>query len=807
LRNNTKAFCRVVAQSFDCPGPIYEFGSFQTRRQGEYADLRGHFPGREFVGCDLRAGPGVDRISDVSDIDIDDESVGTVLAIETFEHVFEVRRAFDEVYRVLRPGGLFVVTLPLNFRLHGFPDDFWRMTPTCLRRMMAPYAARLTGAQGYHRFPHTVLGVGVKGPAPADAPRRLERVSRAFQGWLEQAEVDLPLSWKIRRTFRQVYRSKGERLRLRHHFKVDLALDVSDSFTTPASRASRSRPEHAAEIIHPSMREEATMPGSRTERLLILGLDGATWSVLDPMIARGLMPNLAALLGRSSHGTLRSCIPPVTSAAWTTMMTGCDPSRHGVFDHRYLDAAAGRLKVNHAGRVRVPTFWHQLSESGRSVVSLNLPVTYPPLNVRGIVVSGMDAPHLEAALSGAPAFAEALRAEVPGYHLRSLWKRPPRDLAEMVEAARQTADVFEAEADAGRLADRMAPDWSALLVQFQNLDPFQHRAWRYLNVDETGIDDPAMNAAAASVMEGLDRAIGRLCELADRRGAGVMVVSDHGFGPCLGRVHANRILIDAGVARMPGVAGRLRRRATQAADHLRLWGAKRDDPEARSASFDQSIAAQFPFDWRRTLAFAPHQDTAAMVYLNSADRRPGAPLTTPRQVDDAKAATIAALSEAKHPETGLPLFPSMISTADAYGIDPAREGYPDLIAPPDEPYWVRCKLAPGRDWLESDPMMPGTHRPEGVIALSGPGIQPGRTLKANLRDVAPSILTWFGLPIPEHVEGEPLACLTGFGWQGPNLRRDPGHEALAGNHQAGFEYTPEEQAMIEQRLADLGYLE
>ena len=549
------------------------------------------------------------------------------------------------------------------------------------------------------------------------------------------------------------------------------------------------------------------MPNPKAERLVILGLDGATWTVLDPMIARGWMPNLAALMGQSSRGTLRSCIPPVTSAAWTTMMTGCGPSRHGVFDHRYYDAAAGRLKVNHAGRVRVPTFWHLLSDSGRSVVSLNLPVTYPPLAVRGLVVSGMDAPHLEAALSGNPAFAEALRAEIPAYHLRSLWKRPPRDLAEMTEAARQTAEVFEAGANAGLLADRMTPDWSALLVQFQNLDPFQHRAWRYLNVDNTGIDDPAMNAAAGSVMQGLDRAIGQLCELADRRGAGVMVVSDHGFGPCLGRVHANRILVDAGVAAMPGVTGRLRRRAAQAAEHLRLWGAKRDDPEARSASFDQSIAAQFPFDWKRTLAFAPHQDTAAMVYLNSVDRRPGAPLTTPRQVDEARQATIAALTEARHPETGKPLFPSVISTADAYGIDPAREGFPDLIAPPDEPYWVRCKLAAGRDWIEPDPNMPGTHRPEGVIALRGPGILPSRTLQAQLRDVAPTILAWFGLPIPDHVEGEPLPGLSEFGWQTPNLRRDPGHGVLVGNHQAGFEYTPEEQAMIEQRLADLGYLE
>ena len=112
------------------------------------------------------------------------------------------------------------------------------------------------------------------------------------------------------------------------------------------------------------------------ERLVILGLDGATWTVLDPMRKRGLMPNLDSLLARSAHGTLRSIVPPVTSAAWTTMMTGCGPARHGVFDHRYYDVAAGQMKVNHAARVRVPTFWHLLSQSGRSVVSLNVPVTY-----------------------------------------------------------------------------------------------------------------------------------------------------------------------------------------------------------------------------------------------------------------------------------------------------------------------------------------------------------------------------------------------------------------------------------------------
>src|SRR3954453_20228708 len=118
------------------------------------------------------------------------------------------------------------------------------------------------------------------------------------------------------------------------------------------------------------------------DRMMILGLDGATWSVLDPMRSRGMMPNLDALLARSAHGILRPTIPPVTTAAWTTMMTGCDPSRHGVFDHRYYDAASGQMKVNHSGRARVPSLWRTLSDRGRSVAVLNVPGNFPPPKVK-----------------------------------------------------------------------------------------------------------------------------------------------------------------------------------------------------------------------------------------------------------------------------------------------------------------------------------------------------------------------------------------------------------------------------------------
>ena len=540
-----------------------------------------------------------------------------------------------------------------------------------------------------------------------------------------------------------------------------------------------------------------------TSRLLILGLDGATWTVLDPMRRLGLMPNLDALLARAAYGTLRSVVPPVTTAAWTSMMTGCGPARHGIFDHRYFDVTSGQMKVNHsASPPSADVSGMRFLQAGRSVVSLNLPATYPPLDVRGIVVSGMDAPHLDAAVSKAPEFAARRPTEAPGYSLRYFWKQAPRTLEELQSNAKGTIESFLGRAQGGILADRIVADWSVMMVQFQNLDPFQHRAWNLLNVDATGIDRPEWNASARSVLKGLDDAIGVLLELAEKRGAMVLAVSDHGFGPCLGRIHVNRILTEAGVAHLPGLRGRLRRRLKQARENLRLRLLKQNDPEARSSSFDLSVVAQFPFDWKRTLAFAPHQDTAAMVYLNTTDRRADAPLKTPRQIDEARTAAAEALRNARHPETDMPLFPTVIATGDAYGVDPAREGYPELIGLPEENYWVRTKLSPGTVWIEPDLNLPGTHRPEGIVAIAGTGILPGRTLDADLRDIAPTVYSLFDLAIPTFVEGKPLDVVSG----GRHWRQDEQANPVNGPHEVpAFDYTPEDEAIIQQRLADLGY--
>jgi SAM-dependent methyltransferase len=225
MRDHNKAFCHLVTETFDCPGPIYEFGSYQVEGQVDYADLRAMFPGKTYVGCDMRPGPGVDRVEDVSRINLGDGSAGTVLCIETFEHVFEVRRAFDEVFRILKPGGMFLITSPLNFRIHGYPDDYWRMTPNCLRRMLEPYGSRVTGYQGYHKFPHSVMGLAIKSLVPSSFANQAAALIQRYKEGQRREEAMLPASVKLRRGIAQLYRSRGERYQASSYYRAEFFVD------------------------------------------------------------------------------------------------------------------------------------------------------------------------------------------------------------------------------------------------------------------------------------------------------------------------------------------------------------------------------------------------------------------------------------------------------------------------------------------------------------------------------------------------------------------------------------------------------
>lgn len=187
MRDLVRAMVELAVGSLDLRGPVYEFGSLLVEGQQVQANLRNLFPGQAYCGCDMRPGPGVDRVEDLGQLSLPDGCAQTILCLETLEHVFEARRGVEEMLRVLAPGGVILLSTPLDFRLHNYPDDYWRLTPTCMDRLLAPCAATVIGSVGQEKFPHTVLAIGAKAPAPPGFVAGANRLIDEYQQWLAAA--------------------------------------------------------------------------------------------------------------------------------------------------------------------------------------------------------------------------------------------------------------------------------------------------------------------------------------------------------------------------------------------------------------------------------------------------------------------------------------------------------------------------------------------------------------------------------------------------------------------------------------------
>jgi SAM-dependent methyltransferase len=157
---------RAVAETFEMPGPILEIGSYQVPGQGTIAELRGLFPRRDYTGLDMRPGPGVNLVADVEGLPHADASVGTVLALNTFEHVPRFWNGFAEIARVLRPDGVLLVACPFFFRIHNYPGDYWRFTPMALELLLEKYPSKILGWHGAVNRPAQVWSLAFK-PARA----------------------------------------------------------------------------------------------------------------------------------------------------------------------------------------------------------------------------------------------------------------------------------------------------------------------------------------------------------------------------------------------------------------------------------------------------------------------------------------------------------------------------------------------------------------------------------------------------------------------------------------------------------------
>jgi len=221
------AFVETASGAFELAGPVYEFGFCPAVDPPDGDELHGSFPETGYIGCELGEAARIDRLGSLDRLPFPDRAARTVVCVDTLEHVFEPGKAVEEMVRVLAPGGTLLLCESTGPGGSETIDSYWRPTPHALERLLAPLEATLVGWLGGEQSPHTVFGVGAKGPVAGEFVRGVNRLINRLPARL-QALGARP-GWARRLGRRLLVWLEGEarrrRRRERHqvHFVVHVA--------------------------------------------------------------------------------------------------------------------------------------------------------------------------------------------------------------------------------------------------------------------------------------------------------------------------------------------------------------------------------------------------------------------------------------------------------------------------------------------------------------------------------------------------------------------------------------------------------
>jgi predicted AlkP superfamily phosphohydrolase/phosphomutase len=534
--------------------------------------------------------------------------------------------------------------------------------------------------------------------------------------------------------------------------------------------------------------------------LVLIGLDGATFDVLDPLVTAGDLPTLAGLVQNGARGVLRSTNPPITPAAWSSFMTGKRPGKHGIYDFRVYEPHAYRDSFVTSRSLRDATLWALFTAAGHRVAVVGLPMMYPPQPQYGTVVSGFDTPSAAAMFTSPPELRTRILERFPDYVFAAV-PAPTDPNLETDEAFESfVAQVERAFEQRTWIALELLREsrWDVLMVHHQDTDTLQHLTWRYIS---PGGDVPERRERVRNAYRRLDTLLGELLAAVPEEALRV-VLSDHGFGSHTGRVFPNTLLQKWGYLSWRGRRrARLQRSLRKRLERL---GITRARPRLREESWDtrmrtQSFEGALPLRWTRTRAYMALGEIHGLLYVNRKGREPGGIVAegaaTKQLVEELRDRLLAV----RDPRDGASVFADVVR-ADEIDPDDTHGRRPDLILVPRPGYTLRRELHQSL-WIDYDRLMSGTHRSAGLLVVSGAGVRPGPlSSDPELIDLAPTLLAVAGLPIPQDMDGRVLGELF---VEPPAIDFAPaGH--LAGGSDENL--SADEEALVEERLRALGYL-
>jgi len=525
-------------------------------------------------------------------------------------------------------------------------------------------------------------------------------------------------------------------------------------------------------------------------RVLVIGWDGADWRILDPLLERGLLPNLAALIDRGGRAVLRSTIPTHSWAAWPSFLTGVDPDEHGVYDILETRRGATRQHPVSYRSIRERTFLHDLTAAGVETVMVNVPLTAPPPAISGKLVAGGVLPKGRPFTYPESLAGELERAGAPfpinGMSWTTFRHRPEPFLAEVVELIRARQRATE------HLLD--TTDWRVGVTVFVAPDRVQHCLNEYVSSDHPDYPERSVEPLAEKVRDVyrlLDEGLGRLVERTDAQDL-VMFMSDHGMQSTTGTVNMDRLLERLGLLEFsasnalygPMQWGPMRAVARKVYDALGLHG---------KVSLPQAVT------WSKTRAYTSIRSTGQGVNVNLAGRESDG-IVDPADFEGMRDEVADKLLSFVDARTGVAPVARATRREEAFKGTYAEEA-PDLILDPAPLYMLTHakRAVEPADWSSGD------HRIEGVFAAAGAGVDPAAFPQApRLVDLAPTILAAAGAPASVRHTGRTLAGIVGTAGEEPDAAEAEAARAAAAAT-SGLDEQEEEE--VEEHLRGLGYLE
>ncbi len=523
-------------------------------------------------------------------------------------------------------------------------------------------------------------------------------------------------------------------------------------------------------------------------RVLVIGWDGADWRILDPMLQSGALPSLAALLERGGRAVLKSTVPTHSWSAWPSFLTGVDPDDHGVYDILETRGESRRQYPVSFHSIRERTFLADLTRAGVETIMVNVPLTFPPPEIKGKLIAGGVLPKRRAFT-----YPESLEGEleaagspwpINGTSWVTFRNRPEPLLEEAYWFIRARQKACE------HLLG--ATDWHVACVVFVETDRVQHCLAKYVSPDHPEYAELSRTALAEKVRDMyrlLDDCMGGLVA-GTRPEDLILFMSDHGMQSCTGAVNMDRLLERLGFLEFsasnavlgPMQWGPIRTIARRVYDLLGVHG---------RVALPQSV------NWSKTKAYTSVRSTGEGISVNLAGREPGG-IVEAADLERVRDEVAEAVSSFVDPRTGRSPVGRVWRREEVFKGKHAAEA-PDLLLEPAPLY----SLTHARAAVEAANWLSGDHRVDGVLAAAGAQADASSFPEtARLVDLAPTILAAAGAPASVRHSGSVLPAIVGG-----ELALAANHEGRGDSLQARSDLDDAEAEEVEEHLRGLGYLE